>query len=197
MAAYIASDCRYHLPARGPICLSILDSSRGSRRSASPDRNLQPLRDPHAGHVRHRAVYRREARGLVRSVRRRRDAIAWSWPKRAASSSATSGTMRFRPKAAYETTVETTIYCAQEAIGKRIGSRLYGALFEAIKHEDMHRIVAGYTLPNRRERRAARALRFQTCRNLHRSRPEIRSLLGRPMDRAPAETHLIAARSRS
>ncbi len=58
------------------------------------------------------------------------------------------GTMRFRPKAAYETTVETTIYCAQEAIGKRIGSLLYGALFDAIRNEDVHRIVAGYTLPN-------------------------------------------------
>ena len=59
-----------------------------------------------------------------------------------------AGTMRFRPKAAYETTVETTIYCAQEAIGKRIGSLLYRALFDAIKDEDIHRIVAGYTLPN-------------------------------------------------
>jgi phosphinothricin acetyltransferase len=59
-----------------------------------------------------------------------------------------AGTMRFRPKAAYETTVETTIYCDQQAIGKRIGSLLYGALFEAIKNEDIRRIVAGYTLPN-------------------------------------------------
>jgi phosphinothricin acetyltransferase len=59
-----------------------------------------------------------------------------------------AGTMRFRPKAAYETTVETTIYCAQEATGKRIGSLLYGALFDAVKNEDIHRIVAGYTLPN-------------------------------------------------
>jgi phosphinothricin acetyltransferase len=59
-----------------------------------------------------------------------------------------AGTMRFRPKAAYETTVETTIYCAQDAIGKRIGSLLYRALFEAIKDEDIRRIVAGYTLPN-------------------------------------------------
>jgi phosphinothricin acetyltransferase len=59
-----------------------------------------------------------------------------------------AGTMRFRPKAAYETTVETTIYCAQEAIGKRLGSRLYAALFEALRGEDINRIVAGYTLPN-------------------------------------------------
>lgn len=59
-----------------------------------------------------------------------------------------AGTMRFRPKAAYDTTVETTIYCAPEAVGKGVGSRLYSALFEAISGEDIHRIVAGYTLPN-------------------------------------------------
>jgi phosphinothricin acetyltransferase len=59
-----------------------------------------------------------------------------------------AGTTRFRPKAAYDTTVETTIYCAQEAVGKKIGSRLYSALFEALKDEDINRYVAGYTLPN-------------------------------------------------
>ena len=59
-----------------------------------------------------------------------------------------AGTTRFRPKAAYETTVETTIYCAQEATGRGIGALLYSALFEALKDEDVHRIVGGYTLPN-------------------------------------------------
>jgi len=59
-----------------------------------------------------------------------------------------AGTTRFRPKAAYETTVETTIYCDSRAIGKGIGSQLYGALFDAIRPEDIRRIVAGYTLPN-------------------------------------------------
>ncbi len=59
-----------------------------------------------------------------------------------------AGTTRFRPKAAYETTVETTIYCAQEATGKGVGSLLYGALFETLKEEDINRIVGGYTLPN-------------------------------------------------
>jgi len=59
-----------------------------------------------------------------------------------------AGTMRFRPKAAYDTTVETTIYCDHEAVGKGIGARLYGALFEALRGEDIHRFVAGYTLPN-------------------------------------------------
>src|SRR6185437_13540615 len=59
-----------------------------------------------------------------------------------------AGTMRFRPKAAYYTTVETTIYCAADHTRKGLGSLLYAALFEAIKDEDIHRIVAGFTLPN-------------------------------------------------
>lgn len=58
------------------------------------------------------------------------------------------GTTRFRPKAAYETTVETTVYCAPEAVGKGIGRQLYAALFEASRGEDIHRFVAGYALPN-------------------------------------------------
>jgi phosphinothricin acetyltransferase len=59
-----------------------------------------------------------------------------------------AGTTRFRPKAAYEPTVETTIYCAPEAMGMGLGSRLYAELFEKLKGEDIHRFVAGYTLPN-------------------------------------------------
>ena len=59
-----------------------------------------------------------------------------------------AGTTRFRPKAAYETTVEMTIYCAPEAVGKGIGRRLYAELFEVLKGEDIHRFVAGYALPN-------------------------------------------------
>src|SRR2546423_1456837 len=31
-----------------------------------------------------------------------------------------AGTVRWRPKASYDTTVETTIYCAPEAVGKGI-----------------------------------------------------------------------------
>jgi len=59
-----------------------------------------------------------------------------------------AGTKRFRPKAAYESTVEMTIYCAPEAVGKGIGTRLYAALFEALRAEDVHRFVAVYALPN-------------------------------------------------
>lgn len=59
-----------------------------------------------------------------------------------------AGTMRFRAKAAYDTTVEATIYCAPEAVGKGIGRRLFTVLFQAIEREDIHRIVGGYTMPN-------------------------------------------------
>jgi phosphinothricin acetyltransferase len=59
-----------------------------------------------------------------------------------------AGTTRFRVKPAYDTTVETTIYCSPEASGKGVGRKLYAALFAALAHENINRIVAGYTLPN-------------------------------------------------
>jgi phosphinothricin acetyltransferase len=59
-----------------------------------------------------------------------------------------AGTTRFRPKAAYDTTVETTIYCAPESTGKGVGTQLYAGLFAALSGEDIHRIVAGYVPPN-------------------------------------------------
>jgi phosphinothricin acetyltransferase len=58
------------------------------------------------------------------------------------------GTTRFRAKPAYDTTVETTIYTAPEAVGKGLGKKLYAALFEALATENVHRLVGGFTLPN-------------------------------------------------
>jgi phosphinothricin acetyltransferase len=54
----------------------------------------------------------------------------------------------FRGKAAYDTSVETSIYCADEATGRGIGAMLYRVLFDALKNEDIHRLLAGITLPN-------------------------------------------------
>lgn len=59
-----------------------------------------------------------------------------------------AGTGRFRPKQAYETTVEATIYCSSEYTQRGVGTLLYGALFDLIAGEDINRIVAGVTLPN-------------------------------------------------
>jgi phosphinothricin acetyltransferase len=59
-----------------------------------------------------------------------------------------AGTTRWRTKAAYDTTVETTIYCAPEAAGCGVGTRLYRTLFEALAGGNVHRYVAGYVPPN-------------------------------------------------
>lgn len=54
----------------------------------------------------------------------------------------------FRPKRAYETSVETTIYLAPAVTGQGIGRLLYGALLTALADEDVHRAYAGITMPN-------------------------------------------------
>jgi len=59
-----------------------------------------------------------------------------------------AGTARFRPKEAYETTVETTIYCDHECAQRGVGTLLYRGLFELLAGEDINRVVAGVTLPN-------------------------------------------------
>ena len=55
---------------------------------------------------------------------------------------------RFRPKPGYLTSVETSIYVAPDAVGKGVGSKLYGALFDALEGQDLHRAYAGIALPN-------------------------------------------------
>jgi phosphinothricin acetyltransferase len=72
-----------------------------------------------------------------------------------------ASTTRFRPKAAYETTVESTVYCAPDYTGQGIGVRLYDALFSALAGEDVHRIVAGYALPNPASARLHERFRFK------------------------------------
>jgi phosphinothricin acetyltransferase len=59
-----------------------------------------------------------------------------------------AGTHQFRAKAAYDTTAETTIYCAPDATGRGLGGALYSALFDAVAGEDLRMLVAGITLPN-------------------------------------------------
>ena len=54
----------------------------------------------------------------------------------------------FRPRAAYATSIETSVYCDPDRLGRGIGSKLYERLFEAIKGEDIHRAYAGISMPN-------------------------------------------------
>jgi len=55
---------------------------------------------------------------------------------------------QFKEKAAYATTIETSIYLAPDEHGRGLGRRLYNTLFDALKGEDIHRAFAGVTLPN-------------------------------------------------
>jgi phosphinothricin acetyltransferase len=55
---------------------------------------------------------------------------------------------RWRPKPAYNTTVESSVYCHPDALGRGCGTALYSALFDALEREDIHTIVAGVSLPN-------------------------------------------------
>jgi phosphinothricin acetyltransferase len=54
----------------------------------------------------------------------------------------------WRPKQAYETSIETSVYLHPAATGRGLGTALYKALFEAIRDEDVHRALAGITMPN-------------------------------------------------
>jgi phosphinothricin acetyltransferase len=59
-----------------------------------------------------------------------------------------TSTSPYRPREAYETTVETTVYLDPDATGKQLGTRLYAELFRAVEGEDLHRAIAGVALPN-------------------------------------------------
>ena len=55
---------------------------------------------------------------------------------------------RFRAKPAYDVSVEVTIYLRDGVQRQGLGTGLYGALFEALRGEEIHRFYAGVTLPN-------------------------------------------------
>lgn len=71
-----------------------------------------------------------------------------------------AGSMSHRSKAAYETSVELTIYLAPDELAHGTGPLLYDALFAALRSEDVHRMLAGITLPNERSVRMHERLGF-------------------------------------
>ena len=82
--------------------------------------------DEHSGTKRHRLFVAEDA-GLI---------VGWA------------GTGPFRDRAAYDTSVETTVYCSHESTGRGIGAAMYRVLIDALKDEDIRRVLAGITLPN-------------------------------------------------
>ncbi|TCS43850.1 GNAT family N-acetyltransferase [Reinekea marinisedimentorum] len=54
----------------------------------------------------------------------------------------------FRPKRAYDTSIEVSIYLKNDLARKGVGSMLYTELFNRLEGEDVHRAHALITLPN-------------------------------------------------
>jgi phosphinothricin acetyltransferase len=67
----------------------------------------------------------------------------------------------YKDRAAYDTTVLSSIYLAPGMTGQGIGRRLYSALFDALKDEDIHRIFGGITQPNEASVRLHLAFGFE------------------------------------
>ncbi|BCM67491.1 putative phosphinothricin N-acetyltransferase [Streptomyces sp. EAS-AB2608] len=67
----------------------------------------------------------------------------------------------YRPKPAYATSVETSVYVAPDAGRRGIGTLLYDALFEALAGEDVHRAYAGIAQPNEPSTRLHERFGFQ------------------------------------
>jgi phosphinothricin acetyltransferase len=74
---------------------------------------------------------------------------------------------RFREKAAYATSIETSVYLAPERRGAGLGSMLYTALFDALAGEDIHRAYAGVTLPNEASMALHRRFGFVDIGTMH------------------------------
>lgn len=85
---------------------------------------------------------------------------------------------RFRDRAAYDTTVETSIYLTPEHHGRGLGRRLYATLFDALAGEDIHRAYAGITQPNAASNRLHAAFGFREAGLL----PEVGRKFGRFWD---------------
>jgi phosphinothricin acetyltransferase len=68
---------------------------------------------------------------------------------------------RFRPKPAYLSSVECTVYLAPDATGRGVGGRLYEALFSALAEEDVHRAYAAIVPPNEPSERLHRRFGFE------------------------------------
>jgi phosphinothricin acetyltransferase len=54
----------------------------------------------------------------------------------------------FRPRAAYNHTVESTIYLSHEKTGQGLGRALYGRLIESIKGQGFREVIGVVSLPN-------------------------------------------------
>jgi phosphinothricin acetyltransferase len=74
---------------------------------------------------------------------------------------------RFRPKPAYDPSVEVTVYLAPDDLGRGVGSLLYQQLFAELRTQPLHRAYAAIALPNPASVRLHRRFAFDEVGTLH------------------------------
>jgi len=55
---------------------------------------------------------------------------------------------RWKERASYRHSVESTIYLRRDAMGRGVGTQLYTALLEALRGRGLHAVIGGIALPN-------------------------------------------------
>lgn len=73
----------------------------------------------------------------------------------------------FKPKKAYQTSVEVSVYVAARALGRGIGAALYERLLPALEAEDLHRAYAGIAQPNQASMNLHYAQGFEKAAHFH------------------------------
>lgn len=68
--------------------------------------------------------------------------------------------IKWRARAAYRHSVESTIYLASDAQGRGIGEQLYRALLDDLRSRGLHTVIAGIAQPNARSVALHERLRF-------------------------------------
>lgn len=69
----------------------------------------------------------------------------------------------FHSRPAYQWGAELTVYLEQEAVGRGLGARLYGALFDLLRLQEVRRVYGCITAENERSVRFHQRLGFTEC----------------------------------
>jgi phosphinothricin acetyltransferase len=67
----------------------------------------------------------------------------------------------YRPRVAYDSSVETSVYVSLDQVGRGVGTVLYSALLRELDREDVHRAYAGIAQPNPASERLHERLGFR------------------------------------
>lgn len=68
---------------------------------------------------------------------------------------------RWKARAAYRHSVETSIYVSKDNLGKGIGKKLYNTLLTELRKSDIHAVIGGMSLPNEQSQKLHESLGFK------------------------------------